>query len=125
MNEEYETIENTTRSYLLFKKISELEGRDGKDYSAVAQELVELFSKGHLYLAADYPLGRVSRWWAYTGKPVRRKTVWDVVALGEAMSLTDSASKVLSKIYSGHPWFELHRIEPEAFKESIFEGFEL
>ena len=125
MNETFVTTETTIKSATLFQRIYSLAGRDGKDYSDVIQELVGIFSEGYLYLAADYSRGSVSSWWVYLLKPRRGKIVWDVEALGEAKRLTDETCKVLSKIFSGHPWFELYLIDPGAFPQGVHEGFEL
>ena len=124
MNETYPIRETTIRSYHLFQGISKAASIDKKDYSAVELEVSEMISDGYRYLAADYSLGSVSSWWVYLLKPQRRKTVWDVEAPGEAKHLTNKTCKVLSKIFSGHPWFELYLIDPEAFQQGIHEGFE-
>ena len=84
-----------------------------------------MISDGYRYLAADYTLGSVSSWWVYLLKPRRMKAVWYEGAMGEAKRLTDETCKVLSKIFSGHPWFELYLIDPDAFQQGVHEGFEL
>ena len=125
MNKTYPIKETTISCYHLFQGINKAAGIDKKDYSAVVLEVSEMISEGYRYLAADYSRGSVSSWWVYLLKPRRRKTVWDAEALGEAKHLTDETCKVLSKIFSGHPWFELYLIDPGAFPQGVHEGFEL
>ena len=125
MNETYPIRETPIRSYHLFQGISKAASIDKKDYSAVVLEVSEMISDGYRYLAADYTLGSVSSWWVYLLKPRRMKAVWYEGAMGEAKRLTDETCKVLSKIFSGHPWFELYLIDPDAFQQGVHEGFEL
>ena len=125
MGKKHPIRETPIKSYHLFQGISKVASIDKKDYSAVVLEVSEMISDGYRYLAADYSRGRVSSWWMYLLKPRRRKTVWDAEALGEAKRLTDETCRVLSKIFSGHPWFELYLIDPGAFQQDVHEGFEL
>ena len=125
MNKTYQIKETPIRSYHLFQGINKAASMDKKDYSAVVLEVSEMISEGYRYLAADYSRGSVSRWWVYLLKPRRRKTAWDAEALGEAKSLTYETCKVLSKIFSGHPWFELYLIDPAEVLQGVHEGFEL